>query len=112
MPEDKRSLRVECGLMGDAAMRKTIGIRELKEQLSSHIQEVKKGATLVITERGKPVARLLPMAGVEAPVEDRLHQLVEAGVISWDGRKLSADVPVIPVRGPKTVAEMLVEDRD
>jgi len=93
-------------------MRKTIGIRELKEQLSSHIQEVKKGATLVITERGRPVARLLPMAGAEAPVEEKLQQLVEAGVISWDGRKLSTDVPVIHVRGSKTVSEMLIEDRD
>ncbi len=91
---------------------KTIGIRELKEQLSGHIREVKGGATLVITERGKPVARLLPIAPAETSVEEKLHRLVEAGVISWSGRKLAADVPAIPVRGSKTVAEMLIEDRD
>ncbi len=91
---------------------KTIGIREFKEQLSGHIKEVKNGATLVITERGKPVARLLPVAPAGAPIEAKLHQLVEAGVISWSGRKLSPTVPTIPVRGSKTVAEMLIEDRD
>ena len=40
---------------------KTVGIRDFKEQLSGHIKEVKNGATLVITERGKPVARLMPV---------------------------------------------------
>lgn len=91
---------------------KTVGIRELKEQLSGHIREVKNGATLVITERGKPVARLLPVTPASASVEEKLQQLVKSGVISWSGRKLSPDVPTIPVRGPKTVAEMLIEDRD
>jgi prevent-host-death family protein len=91
---------------------KTIGIRELKEQLSGHIKEVKKGATLVITERGKPVARLLPVSPAETPIEARLHELVDAGVIAWSGRKLSASVPTVPVKGTKTVAEMLIEDRD
>ncbi len=91
---------------------KTIGIREFKEQLSGHIREVKKGATLVITERGKPVARLLPVAPANASVEEKLHQLVKTGAISWSGRKLSPDALAIPVRGPKTVAEMLIEDRD
>jgi prevent-host-death family protein len=91
---------------------KTVGIRELKEQLSGHIREVKSGSTLVITERGKPVARLLPIAPADTPVEEKLHQLVKAGAISWSGRKLSPDAPAIPVRGTKTVAEMLIEDRD
>lgn len=91
---------------------KTVGIQELKEHLSSHIREVKDGATLVITERGKPVARLLPIVPAEAPIEDKLQQLVAAGVISWSGRKLSPSAPRVPVRGPKTVAEMLIEDRD
>jgi prevent-host-death family protein len=91
---------------------KTIGIREFKEQLSGHIREVKKGATLVITERGKPVARLLPVAPANTSVDEKLQQLVKTGVISWSGRKLAPDVPAIPVRGSKTVAEMLIEDRD
>lgn len=91
---------------------KTIGIRELKEQLSGHIREVRNGATLVITDRGRPVARLLPIMTAEVSLEERLQELVKSGAVSWSGRKLSPPAQTFPVRGPKTVAEMLLEDRD
>jgi PHD/YefM family antitoxin component YafN of YafNO toxin-antitoxin module len=32
-----------------------VGIRQLKEQLSHFVEQVKTGATVVITDRGKPV---------------------------------------------------------
>ena len=41
-------------------MRKT-GIREARQNLSALIEEVKKGREIIITERGKPVARLAPL---------------------------------------------------
>lgn len=37
------------------------GIREARQNLSSLIEEVKKGRELVLTERGRPVARLVPI---------------------------------------------------
>lgn len=40
-------------------MRKT-GIREARQNLSALIEEVKKGREILITDRGKPVARLGP----------------------------------------------------
>jgi antitoxin (DNA-binding transcriptional repressor) of toxin-antitoxin stability system len=104
---------------------KTIEIQELQEQLSSHLQEIREGETLMITEQGKPVAWLVPFTEEEgrdakAPaiskddvsIEEKLQRLVEAGVISWSGRKPSLDIPTFQVQGPKTVAEMLLEDRD
>lgn len=36
------------------------GIREARQNLSSLLEEVKKGREVVITDRGKPVARLVP----------------------------------------------------
>lgn len=91
---------------------KTVGIQELRSHLSSHIRELRNGATLVITHRGKPVARILPIVKPEGTLEEKLHQLVEAGIASWSGQKLSPKVPSVPVRGPKTVSELLIEDRD
>ncbi|MEA2604288.1 MAG: hypothetical protein QOF89_5280 [Acidobacteriota bacterium] len=106
---------------------KTIEIQELKEQLSSRLQEVREGTTLMIMDQGQPVARLVPFAEEEeekrvakAPavstgevsIEEKLQRLVEAGVISWSGRKPSSDIPTFQVQGPKTVSEMLLEDRD
>jgi prevent-host-death family protein len=42
-------------------MRKA-GIREARQNLSSLIEDVKKGREIVITDRGRPVARLVPPA--------------------------------------------------
>jgi prevent-host-death family protein len=38
-----------------------IGIRELNQHTSTYITRVKAGHTIEITERGKPVARLVPV---------------------------------------------------
>lgn len=37
-----------------------IGIRELKSRLSEHVQRAANGTAIVITDRGRPVARLVP----------------------------------------------------
>ena len=62
----------------------TIGVRELKAQLSQTLRQVKAGETVVITERGKPIGRIVPM---ETSLEDRMQELIAAGVIAWNGKK-------------------------
>jgi len=54
-----------------------VGVRELKNQLSAHLNEVKAGREVVVTERGKPIARLMP---VDADT-DRMADLIDAGII-------------------------------
>jgi prevent-host-death family protein len=39
---------------------KTVGVRELRQNLSKYLTRVKKGETLAVTERGQEVARLIP----------------------------------------------------
>ena len=39
-----------------------VGVRELRQNLSVYLDRVKAGETLVVTERGQPVARLAPPA--------------------------------------------------
>lgn len=36
------------------------GVREARQNLSALLEEVKKGREVVITERGRPVAKLVP----------------------------------------------------
>lgn len=52
-------------------MAATVGIRELRQNLSRYIQRVKAGEVLAVTERGLEVARLVP-TGASA---DRYVQL-------------------------------------
>lgn len=37
-----------------------VGVRELKAHLSEHLARVADGETVVVTDRGRPVARIVP----------------------------------------------------
>lgn len=42
----------------------------------------------------------------------RLKNLVESGRLGWSGRKLQPIQPVATARGARSVADLLIEDRD
>ena len=59
---------------------RAVGSRELRSRLGRYLRLVGKGETIIVTERGKPVARLVPLSprqGESVGVEDVL-QPVEA----------------------------------
>jgi len=60
-----------------ATSRSEVGIRDLKNGLSKYIDRVQAGEEVIVTERGRPVAKLCPL---DAP-DDRLADLVAAGVV-------------------------------
>ena len=86
-----------------------IGIRELKTKLSECVRRVRTGQTIVVTEYGRPVARLIPDA---SSVRERLEALTKAGGILWSGRRLGPAKPVGRVRGTRTVADLVSENRE
>ena len=86
-----------------------IGIRELKSKLSECVREVRAGRTIVVTERGRAVARLIPDT---TSVRERLAALTDAGGIHWSGRRLAPTKPHARPRGRRTVADLVVENRD
>jgi prevent-host-death family protein len=87
----------------------TVGIRELKARLAMYVRHVKAGGTLTVTERGKPIVRLVP---ANASLEERMNEMMRAGLITWSGRPFRPQKPVARVRGKKTVAEILLENRE
>ncbi len=46
---------------------KTVGVRELRQNLSKYLTRVKKGETLAVTERGHEVAQLIPSRSAVDP---------------------------------------------
>ena len=42
-------------------MSKAVGIRELKTHLSRYVKEVKDGDEILVSDRGKIVARIVPL---------------------------------------------------
>jgi prevent-host-death family protein len=67
-----------------------IGIRELRDGLSKHLADVRRGATVTVTDHGRPIARIVP---VDRP--NRLEQLrAEGRVRPAARRKRPAPEPV------------------
>lgn len=79
-----------------------IGIRSLKQNASAVIARVAAGEVLVVTDRGRPVAQLAPLA------TSRLEQLRSSGE-SRRARRSLADLPRA-AEGP-SVAGAIDDDR-
>jgi len=87
---------------------KTVGIRELKENLSRYLQRVKSGERIVVTHRKKEVALLVPIA--RKTEEEKILELIQQGVAYWAGGKPTGMPSPIISRG-KRVSEAVIEDR-
>ncbi len=87
----------------------TVGIRDLKAQLSQYMRQVKAGTTITITEWGKPVGRIIP---VEETLEEKMETLISTGFAVWNGGRLTAVTPVAKAKGDKTVSDLVIEDRE
>jgi prevent-host-death family protein len=74
-------------------MMKTTGIKELRSSLRETLEQVKGGETVVVTERGEPIARIVPVETYEA----RMERLIRSGVIRPPLRTLSPDFWTRPV---------------
>lgn len=68
----------------DMTSRSTVGARELKIRLGTYLRRVRAGASLVVTERGRPVAELRPFPAGRQGLEAKLESLAALGLISWD----------------------------
>jgi len=86
----------------------------VKNNLSAIIREVQQGETIVITDRGRPVARLEPMSEMDQ-TDERLRALVDDGLVSLPRRAPDATVLELPmpsvVAGPSAV-DYLLEERE
>jgi len=90
-------------------METTVGIRDLKTHLSEYIQRVRSGQSIVITDHGKPVGRILP---VGMSLDERIEELRKAGLVEWSGKKLRDIRPPAINRGDKLASDIVVELRD
>ena len=86
-----------------------VGIRELKENLSKYMAKVKSGQSIVITDHGKPVGRIIPEG---QSLKERIEALVQAGVIAWDGKKLADIAPPAVNRSDKLASDIVIEMRE
>lgn len=79
-----------------------VGIRELRDNLSRYLKQVRAGEDLVVTDHGRAVARIVPL---DAPRP--LDHLIAAGLVtpavqpkrSRPRTRIAASGPVAPLVG-------------
>lgn len=80
-----------------------IGIRELRQGASRYLRAVEAGETFEVTDRGRPVALLVPV-----PSGNPLDRLVASGrLVPADGDALELGAPLEGVPGAKPPSEAL-----
>lgn len=62
-------------------MENTAGVAQLKASLSEYLARVKAGGEVVVTERGRPIARLVPVGFEEGAEWERLRRMERAGEV-------------------------------
>jgi prevent-host-death family protein len=83
-----------------------IGVRELKQHLSEHLERVARGASVVVTDRGRPKAMIVPIGDAA----DRLRDGIEEGWIRPPQRTGGLDAAA-RTRARSRVADVLDDDR-
>jgi prevent-host-death family protein len=88
----------------------SVGVRELRQNLSRYLAEVKQGESFVVTERGREIARLTPSGPADSPIA---RLVAEHGATMPRGNLLEhareSDLP--PAEGPPSI-EILNELRE
>lgn len=90
----------------------SVGIRDAKLHLSKLLKRVQQGQVVLLKDRGRPVARIVPIDSHTLELSERIKRLEEQGVIEPTPKKhrktLASPIPV-----PGDMAQSLLqEDRD
>ncbi len=80
-----------------------VGIQELEGNLSACLEEVRSGTTLLLTDGGHRVARLIPEPGAS--------ESKNGPSIAWSGRRLKETKPKARLRGGGSMADIVRENR-
>ena len=82
------------------------GIRELRQNASSLIRRVIEGETIEVTERGRPVARIVPLHGRSV-----LDQMIAEGRATPARGDLLDLKPLPPLSGKRSLSDVLADLR-
>ena len=86
---------------------RSIGVRDLRQQASRYLRDVERGAAIEVTDRGRPVARIVPLRPATS-----VDALITAGAITPSrGDPLKLGEPLKPVKGAPLPSEELASMR-
>lgn len=91
----------------------TATVSKLKASLSEYLRRVKAGEEVLVSERGRPIAKLVPVTGGDA-LPDHLAEMARQGLVRVGSRRLSRAFWSLPrPRDPKgRVRRALLDERE
>lgn len=93
----------------------TASVRQLKSQLSRYLKKARAGEDVVITSRGRPIARLVPVHEEEGKLSleelDRRLAQIPGIILSRRKGPIRLPRPVKIKPGGKLLSEIVIEDR-
>jgi prevent-host-death family protein len=97
-------------MASDRAVR--VGVRELKNRLTSYLKLVKADREVIVTERGKPVAIIesIESASAGSSLDARIAALAVKGEIQVAERALKSRIRRVKVAGG-SISEQIIADR-
>jgi prevent-host-death family protein len=98
-----------CG-HNDHMERCVVGARELKTRLGTYLRRVREGRTVLVTDRGEPVAELRPLRR-DARVPATLLKLSSQRTVTLPVRKSMAVFRPIQSQG-RALSDAVLEDRE
>lgn len=81
-------------------------MRDLKNNLSRYLDQVEAGVEVVVTDRGRPIARL---NGIDDVPRDKLAGMIEAGLVRPPTSKVRQRP--VPLSADGSVSELVAEQR-
>jgi prevent-host-death family protein len=88
-----------------------VGSRELKARLCQYLNRVRRGETILVTDRNEPVAELRPLTGDEDSMSAAMRKLAARGTVTPPTRRVASDNTPIRSRGGSALAAASA-DRD
>jgi|SRR5258708_14464407 prevent-host-death family protein len=88
-----------------------VGSRELKTRLGTYLNRVRRGETILVTDRNEPVAELRPVPGASDPSRAGLRTAAALGVVTLPVRPRPGRFTLIRSRG-KLASAAVSSDRD
>ncbi|HEX7180548.1 MAG TPA: type II toxin-antitoxin system prevent-host-death family antitoxin [Thermoanaerobaculia bacterium] len=85
-----------------------VGVETLKDRLGDYLRRARQGERILITERGRSIALLIPTE--ESESAKQAWELVETGAASWSGGKPAGSRQRPRARG-KSASDIVLEDR-
>ena len=81
-----------------------VGVRELRDHLSRYLDRVRDGDEVIVTDRGRAIARVVPIGG-----ERLLDRLIAEGIVT--PARQPKRPAVKPIKAKGTVSDLVGEQR-